>query len=341
MDEAHAQWAWQRLRLLRSSPPGLAEKSKPRAELVSAALEQCEQLFAAARAVDTAARPLPLFYALSQATRAITAVCLKRDFLIRRHGLSWLGAEATSDPTHRVVAPEPHSTAAFARLCAALHSDTLTKPIEVGALWRALPDLAVPALPTIEKDWLPSLYVRKANFQERVSRGREWSELVVGPLEGDEDVDGLRSTMMRYPSLGAFEPSVRDDDPSQVAWAALGHRHRGAVIRAKREPDNSDTPSYRINEVALPYQGQSDSRYVIPVLSTGDQLPPLALWWALLFALSNLARYEPDMWVRAIDVDRSPWAVPLEDCLSEAILVLPHLILEALLQRPIPARSYE
>lgn len=340
MDEAHTQWAWQRLRLLRSSPPGLAEKSKARAELVSAALEQCEQLFAAARAVDTAARPLPLFYALSQATRAIAAVCLKRDFLIRRHGLSWLDAEPTLDPTHRVIAPEPHSTAAFARLCAALRSDTLTKPIDVGAVWRALPDLAVPALPVIEKDWLPALFVRKAQYQERVSRGSEWIELVVGPLEEGEDANGLRSTMARYPSLAAFEPTVQDQDRSQLAWVALGHSLRGAVIRAEQERDGGRL-SYQINDTALLYQGQSASRYVIPVFSTGDQLPPLALWWALLFALSNLARYEPDMWVRAIDVDRSPWAVPLEDCLNVAIVALPHLILEALLQRTVVAHSYE
>ena len=40
----------------------------------------------------------------------------------------------------------------------------------------------------------------------------------------------------------------------------------------------------------------------------GDQqaLHPLLAWWAILFALSMLARYQPDTWTDYLDVDRAP-----------------------------------
>jgi hypothetical protein len=64
--------AWQSLRVLRAQPPGGVNSDERRA-VFTAALEQSEQLMRAARDVGYAARPLPLFYSLSQAGRAIAA----------------------------------------------------------------------------------------------------------------------------------------------------------------------------------------------------------------------------------------------------------------------------
>ena len=47
-----------------------------------------------------------------------------------------------------------------------------------------------------------------------------------------------------------------------------------------------------------------------------------------------LARYHPEAWVKALEVNESPLAVPLEDALDMAINAVPHLVLEALLQHP-------
>lgn len=60
-----AMSAWQSIRLLRARPPALV--TKERAGVFAAALEQSEQLMRAARDVGHAARPLPLFYSVSQA----------------------------------------------------------------------------------------------------------------------------------------------------------------------------------------------------------------------------------------------------------------------------------
>jgi hypothetical protein len=54
------------------------------------------------------------------------------------------------------------------------------------------------------------------------------------------------------------------------------------------------------------------------------------LWWVLLFALSSVARYDPELWIAALDVNQSQQAVPIEAALAEALIVLPELILAAL-----------
>src|SRR5216684_8342414 len=60
--------------MTRSSPGGLAKSDAERAGVYRAALQQFEELMRAAQSSGPASRPLPLFYALTQAGRAIVAV---------------------------------------------------------------------------------------------------------------------------------------------------------------------------------------------------------------------------------------------------------------------------
>jgi hypothetical protein len=53
-------------------------------------------------------------------------------------------------------------------------------------------------------------------------------------------------------------------------------------------------------------------------------------WWAVLYALSMLARYQPAEWASHINVDTSPHAVGIERLLKEAMRVLPLLVAEAI-----------
>jgi hypothetical protein len=71
-------------------------------------------------------------------------------------------------------------------------------------------------------------------------------------------------------------------------------------------------------------------RMLLPRLNGSDFLSPLMLWWVLLFALSSVARYDPELWIAALDVNQSQQAVPIEAALAEALIVLPELILAAL-----------
>ena len=59
--------------------------------------------------------------------------------------------------------------------------------------------------------------------------------------------------------------------------------------------------------------------------------PPsqLTTLWALVYALSQLARYHPDAWVSALNPDSSRIAVDLEQCLDAALDLVPDLLAPA------------
>jgi hypothetical protein len=68
------------------------------------------------------------------------------------------------------------------------------------------------------------------------------------------------------------------------------------------------------------------------VATSSRKLPPseFLTLWALLFCLSELARYYPDTWVYALDPDRSPAAVTIEHGLELALERTPALNSQAL-----------
>ena len=85
----------------------------------------------------------------------------------------------------------------------------------------------------------------------------------------------------------------------------------------------------RLNEIAPDYRGLG-TRLLLPRAGSKDALSPLMLWWALLFGLSSVARYDPETWIAALAVNDSELAVPIEAVLDAALEGLPELILDAL-----------
>jgi hypothetical protein len=83
---------WRDLRSLRHDPPGFANGNGrgTRRGTFQAALEQCEQFIKAAGGADYATRPLQLFYAMSQGTRAVVAASprIGQNWPVHGHGLS-------------------------------------------------------------------------------------------------------------------------------------------------------------------------------------------------------------------------------------------------------------
>lgn len=70
--------------------------------------------------------------------------------------------------------------------------------------------------------------------------------------------------------------------------------------------------------------------------SPGAPVDPFVVWSAVLFALSIQARYQPDRWAAAIDVDHSKWAFPLENLLTAALDAIPELLHSTLTNRELP-----
>ena len=314
--------AWYQLRATRAQPPGLAAEATSRAAIYQAALQQAEELVRAAMSLGPASRPLPLYYAISQAGRAIVAA---RGSVVEappRHGLR-LSTVATRI-LETAVEPEPRGQ--FPTVAEAVESTGLTEPVQVGALMATIPELAI--LPELGDRWRRALPVwrREATtrFDEIAAETLVPAAIVFPNLPADRQ--GIESALASYPTavrlISQSEGAHRDRTPDGVG--VLMHWPRG---QAKQDP------------LPPPY-GPEGRRWLRPAVC-GTDFPPslLMAWWAVLYGLSMLARYHPVEWVSALDLDRSSAAVPLEMTMEVALEVVPQLVLEAIMAAPDSERS--
>lgn len=132
------------IRRTRAQPPGRAGE-EDRRTTYGTALEQFEELVKAAAAASPGVRPLPLFYALSQAGRAIAAANLPDAWKLYGHGISCgdLSQRNVLDleikPLKRPDARQPNS---FHGVTWATGCEAPAEPITLGALWLALPEVS-------------------------------------------------------------------------------------------------------------------------------------------------------------------------------------------------------
>ncbi len=321
---------WSRLRTTRAAPPGRAATTGARRNTYAAAMEQFEELMRAAEQVGPAARPLPLFYALSQAGRAVAAAHADQPWQLRGHGLQL--KDQGQPLLSRHVSPEGGPSTSFRRVTDATGSDVLSHPVTIGALCASLPDLA-----TVDQlcDGNPRALLMRAIPQSSgsvltMSRDVD-AEVINLPAEiasADDPAAALAEHLSHYPSTANWAP------PDQLRiWPRPRGWGAGTILRWQ-VPDDVQAPNEperqaRIREVAPPYR-HADRQWCRPAVAPGTLLSPLMTWWAVLYALSMVARYEPDLWVGLLDVDRSQLAVPLEGLLEDALEVVPHLVLDAL-----------
>ncbi len=307
------------VRASRSDPPALASEDPARRKTYTAALQQFEELLDAARAVGPASRPLPLFYAISQAGRAIVAA-FGDPYEITAHGLAEDRAVQPADLLHRRIyrAQKKDGSDAFGAVARATGSGDLEHGAEIGALWAATPrSYRVPPA-SWKPDWRLALGVDAGSLAPRTDEG---VGLLVTNLGGNPLVDGFEIfNDHRYPTL-----------PADAKGALRGEREiePGSWLANVTIPTDQDNEAL-LDQVAPKIYDSSD-RALIPTLPGETQLlSPLMLWWALLFALSIVARYHPGPWSTALAVEGSKQAVPLEAILAKAIEVLPPLVYEAI-----------
>lgn len=134
---------WRHLRALRHQPPGRATRGERR-RVFGAALEQAEQLFTTAASAGYASRPVPLFYGLSQAGRAIAAVstlATGAEWRLRGHGIDV--ANLDQRPKLPMLTVGDKGTGSFTQLAPLLKSGTLPQQTPLGSLWRVIPELLV------------------------------------------------------------------------------------------------------------------------------------------------------------------------------------------------------
>lgn len=348
--------SWRRIRRLRATPPFVAARDVDprRTRVFQAALTQAEELWEAASAVGAASRPLPLFYCLSQAGRAICAAWkTEGPWEPTGHGLSSRRqADDVGVPSFAVRVTR-EAEPMYGSVAEATDTTVFEGDATVAALWASLPDL--PRAKEITAEQSQPLYIESA-----------W------PADGKRrtplDLLGPKAAQLTFPrprwaepyEFGADEPlqskRVEDDvllqrirdglaDYPMLAGATVEIEEIEGTFQPLREPvirvpdENGESKSLHQFADSVPAAAGRRSVYVVrPRIGSGDGEPPSQLMtlWALLYAFSQLARYHPALWVAALNPDESTIAVDLEHALDASLELVPDLLLPAISNGAIP-----
>jgi hypothetical protein len=347
--------SWHEIQALRAKPTGEAARDSDRKKTFRSALRQAEEFAEAAEVVTYATKPIQLLYALSQAGRALAAARSPHPWTLRGHGL-----ECRSEGAKILRATvEPNSStqaAAFQVVTAAAGSPVLAGKAQIGALWAANPDLIdVPIRPELGQ-WPTALSsglgarpvgegARDPNQVPLSTGGFVRAEVSVAGDTGQQIAQALRA----YPTLAGAVALTSDPVNGErytgqaepiVRRSTLPIGQPGVLV-AKDAPMQMSLAEHWRLEDSLYSVVEVDQRfparphpsfvgYALPAIADGPSPLPLLLWWALLLGLSSLARYEPDDWTAAIDLDASPLAADLREVLDIAAKRVPARILESL-----------
>lgn len=318
-------------------------------------MEQCEQLLRGAANLGYASRPLNLFYGLSQAGRAITAAWSPPQFgaqnswRLASHGIT--AARLDLDPDALTVQDSgkelpdtsPKPLPSFTAVARTLGSDSLQRPVKFVDLWAYLPEAADRPAPGDDNRWGPlrlqpgtqvsefPYHLRALGIWSHNWPNEQLEEWVQQGMALNDHV--AMALVARYPD--APHPYTRDLEMQfQTGWFG----ERGAVLFNVELEHATDTigQHWFYDTMGTKYRG---AQYWFPTVG-GQRLHPLIVWWAVLYALSMLARYEPQRWADMIRVNTSPWAVPLEHLLNAALDALPEVIFAALNYPPVVEHNH-
>lgn len=313
--------ALRQLRHSRSNPVGRAATDARQRSIYTAALQQFEELLAAAKVSGPASRPLSLFYALSQGGRALVAAHGDVDS-VKGHGLAQHTKESLDHPFLLEVARAPRrdKADAFGAVARAINTETLIAPVSVGELWTAIPGAYNLPKDFWQPNWRPALDVVKDLSHHRpggtMVRVVSWSG---NPLISDDDVPS--DLYQRYPTL-----------PAEVRGGlTTGQSIAPGQWMADLAWDEETASLDQVAPTAVSYPHHVLRPSLAQFAADRVLTHELLLWWSLLFGLSLLARYEPETWVSALDVERSRAAVPIEAMLDQALEAIPLLLVDAIL----------
>jgi hypothetical protein len=329
---------------VRASPPGHARKQGARRNTFAAALEQAQEFARAAEAAGYATKPILLFYALSQASRAVCAAKLDEDWVRIGHGLS-VPERGEGLPT---VAIKAGSGGLYGGVLETVDESPISGEVTIGDLLAAHPEFADLALPDDRPR--PLLARPAASFPPEADLLD--STAVVGALflllDGLPELgsrEDFVEALAQYPSLAGARPA---EQPTRLPGGVLSpEEERNGIVYRRAILPATMFPVVRVDvrgellrdlvrrfEEIAPHGVQGDpinQRWIQPAVGEPKQIVgAFSSWWALLLGLSSLARYRPAEWVRVLDVDRSDHAVLLERVLDRAEEALPHHILGAL-----------
>jgi hypothetical protein len=226
---------------------------------------------------------------------------------------------------------------AFTQVAAVLQSSDFSPEIRIGALWGMLPGVERFPLKgsginrplAVERTVVPGPARAGADVYP-LPRNVEYvaPKKAAAPVGGEQawraERERIREFLATYPLLNDF------DFLNATGSAQLGLNSDGTFsVCLCWEEEEGESADDVLDRHSTTYLGE---RLAFPRVGA-NQLPahPITIWWAILFCLSMLARYEPDAWAKYVDVQKSPDAVPIEALLDIAINTLPETIHRAIL----------
>jgi hypothetical protein len=356
VDDAALMWV--RLRDRRSSlrESSLLNNSSSRAKTFAAAMQQFEEQMSAAKVVTPATRPINLYYGMTQAGVAISAVHKPGNWSAYSHGL-------TLDAVPEIVDIPiwPDGSGAYQIVSEAVGSPLITGKVTIGALWASLPELGFARLKGSGESPGPlDLYpgtVPTPNSSSVVAYSPGGAVMTDSGVHEyyNSPEDAIRAaapTATLY--INDEMPKVADAQPWLARLRELYPSAHDADFVNPARPFEETMPGQRFAtelKWPLPTDATMDAnfnktyfrekapqyvhvvdRYLRPSVEKGLEPPsPMMTWWLLLYAFSILARYAPRKWVDALNPDAAnSSAAALQYALDTALERVPHLVLEAL-----------
>lgn len=325
--------AWHMLRALRHKPPGYAGSGDRKATF-NAALEQSEQFTRAAAGVGVATRPVLLFYAVSQAGWVISSAARSRNGQDWRlgggHGITARRLSALDVPLSKVTV-QNSGHGSFTEVAETLCAASLPDETTLGDLWCLIP--GAESSPLHGQGTGRLVVVEQESF-DIIRGGRTRAVIANLPMHlwkappvlgNDAEIEAeraaVRSFLADYPTLRDAEFVWSEGEPTGLQR----HDHDslrlpvvlGAANSATIEAADIESRGYTSGGMTLAY----------PCVGGSDRnAHPFLVWWAVLFALSQLARYEPKAWLQRTNISTSADASPIEHLLDRAQATLPELI---------------
>lgn len=338
---AAAEGIWGQIRETRANPPAPAQATPERRRTYGTALEQAQQMFRSAQAVGPETQPLLIFYGLSQAGRAIAAASgssiAKGDgWRLRSHGIQTNNLDGPLPDIH-IVSGRQGKSGSFVRLSEILDSPLLPESAEVRLedFWDYLPENHMRPLTDDEARRRTPLYVSPSMHADphplisvRVVRFPPWLVTSPRPREALEDYLAAFPRARDYADFYKVAPHEDANPqflPQPAGWGEL-------PMSWEMPSGKPSTEEERLTQLSTMVRTYRDGWWFFPeVGGTGATIHPLMAWWAVLYTLSMLARYEPDQWARHIDVDaEGSRAVAIEQLLQESLTAVPQLIAETI-----------
>ncbi|OEV10905.1 hypothetical protein AN218_15460 [Streptomyces nanshensis] len=277
-----------------------------------------------------------LFYGLSQAGRAIAACAPVPNDKCRLNGHGISATQLDQSDVGSVIVKDKGKAGAesFTQVAEILGSRSLPDEARLADVWAAILEVS---LWPLQSTTHPQLAINRETYQVDASTLQAMVSGLPGDLQNHEDPtdreQALSAWLSDYPALKGyrFRSTGAIPDSGPESW-----NERQGTIGCRLIWDvghGEDVAERKFDEIA-PWKGRSltDSERAIHARLGGDdrQLHPLLAWWAVLFALSMLARYQPGQWTMQIDVNRSKDSVAIEYLLDSALATVPELILAAI-----------